>query len=430
MIFSLLLFFMPSFAFGAQESIVINEIAWMGTDVSTNNEWMELYNQTNSDINLNGWKLETQDGKLKVTLAGSIGAKGFFLLERTNDKTLPDVKADQIYAGALANSGEVLILKNQSGQEVDRVDASQGWPAGDGKTKETMQRSGDSWITAEGTPRKENHSGVASGAPLPQTSAPPQASSSPAASENSPQSKESTPAAPSDAAIAKQPFSVQPEPVKIVPEDRARWSRIYINEFLPNPKGADEQGEWIELYNDGESSVSLAGLLLDDDEGGSNPYHIPAGTTIAAKGFLVFPRAQTKIALNTAGDAVRLMTPGGSVLARVSYVNAKEDEAAAYDIAKNAFFWTKHPTKGAQNTLTAKIVTADTKGGAHQANTVNSPDALPSMNVNDLNANASAQNHTQGSSSSDTSGWLVWGAVLLCGVGAALAWKKWGKAEL
>ena len=55
----------------------------------------------------------------------------------------------------LSNSGEYLVLKSASGEIVDSVDASAGWPAGDLASKQTMQWSAD-WITATGTPRAMN----------------------------------------------------------------------------------------------------------------------------------------------------------------------------------------------------------------------------------------------------------------------------------
>jgi hypothetical protein len=51
--------------------VVINEVAWSGTACSTYDEWIELYNNTGSPIDLNGW-----------TLQGTIPAHGSYLLER------------------------------------------------------------------------------------------------------------------------------------------------------------------------------------------------------------------------------------------------------------------------------------------------------------------------------------------------------------
>ena len=136
----------------ASSSVQINEIAWMGTSASANAEWIELYNPSSNPIDLKGWKLSATDGSPNVTLSGTISGNGYFLLERTSDDTLPNITANQIYSGALSNSGEHLQLIDATGAVVDDVDGSSGWPAGDDTTKNTMQRNGSSWITAAPTP--------------------------------------------------------------------------------------------------------------------------------------------------------------------------------------------------------------------------------------------------------------------------------------
>src|SRR5258707_13887588 len=72
----------------AQESparqVVLNEIAWMGTLASANDEWIELVNNTSSAINLTGWTLTAADGTPSIVLSGGIPAGGYFLLERTD----------------------------------------------------------------------------------------------------------------------------------------------------------------------------------------------------------------------------------------------------------------------------------------------------------------------------------------------------------
>ncbi|MBI2639339.1 MAG: lamin tail domain-containing protein [Candidatus Sungbacteria bacterium] len=148
----------------ALASVVISEVAWMGTGVSTADEWVELKNDAGSPVDLSGWRLEWRGGEYGLTINSDkcantvLSAGGYFLLERTNDDTVPNVAADCIYTGALSNSGEVLILKNDIGAAVDQVDASAGWPAGDNTTKETMQRVSSGWITAVSTPRAANAS--------------------------------------------------------------------------------------------------------------------------------------------------------------------------------------------------------------------------------------------------------------------------------
>lgn len=136
--------------------VYVSEIAWMGTLEDANAEWIELYN-TGESIDLTGWTLAASDGQPSIALAGSIPGGGFFLLERTDDDTVPHVSADQLYTGAMGNAGEVLTLTNAAGVEVDRVDGAGEWAiGGDNTTKYTLQKQGGSWITAEGTPRSPN----------------------------------------------------------------------------------------------------------------------------------------------------------------------------------------------------------------------------------------------------------------------------------
>ncbi|MBI4771237.1 MAG: lamin tail domain-containing protein, partial [Chloroflexi bacterium] len=65
-------------------TVVINEVAWAGTDASSADEWIELYNPGASPVALAGWQL-SDGGDLNITFpAGAvIEAGGFFLLERT-----------------------------------------------------------------------------------------------------------------------------------------------------------------------------------------------------------------------------------------------------------------------------------------------------------------------------------------------------------
>lgn len=147
--------------FFIRANVVINEVAWMGTAVSANDEWIEIYNNGAMDVDLSGWVLTAADGAPDINFSSAankiIPAGGFFLLERTDDTTVPNIAADLIYAGALSNDGEILILKNESGAEVDRVGAQDSWPAGDNVTKQTMQRlANGNWITATATPKSIN----------------------------------------------------------------------------------------------------------------------------------------------------------------------------------------------------------------------------------------------------------------------------------
>lgn len=142
----------------AQSEVVINEIAWMGTEKSHYDEWIELYNP-GSTIDLEGWILKAEDGSPEIHLKGEIKEQAFFILERTDDDTLPDIEKNQIYTGGLHDQGENLKLIDDQGRVVDQVESELGWKAGNKAEHKTMERDSQGWHTSreqEGTPNRPN----------------------------------------------------------------------------------------------------------------------------------------------------------------------------------------------------------------------------------------------------------------------------------
>lgn len=148
------------FPLTASAAVVINEIAWMGTAVSSADEWIELRNLTSEPVDLSGWTLASDDGSPSIALSGTLVPNGYFLIERTDDESVPGIAADLVapFGNGLSNTGEILRLRDASGAVVDTVDGSGNWAqiGGDNATKETAQRTASGWTTAPGTPRAEN----------------------------------------------------------------------------------------------------------------------------------------------------------------------------------------------------------------------------------------------------------------------------------
>jgi len=153
------LMFLPQLTFGA---VRVSEISWMGNTDSSTNEWIELANDGGESISLAGWVLEATDGSPSISLSGSISAEEYFLIERTDDDSVPDITADLIapFGNGLSNSGETLRLKDGGGNIVDEVVGTDAWAniGGDNETKATAQRTSLGWITATPTPRSANAS--------------------------------------------------------------------------------------------------------------------------------------------------------------------------------------------------------------------------------------------------------------------------------
>lgn len=88
--------------------IVINEIEQNPYGTDAGNEWVELYNPTTSDVNLDGWKLSTTHGiTVTVTLCGTIPANGYFVYTHTEQW--------------LDNEDESVTLRDPSLNEIDRT---------------------------------------------------------------------------------------------------------------------------------------------------------------------------------------------------------------------------------------------------------------------------------------------------------------------
>jgi len=114
-------------------SLIISEIAWGGTAASPTHEWIELYNPGGLPVDLADWRLAADDGDPNILLDGTIPAGGFFLLERTDDKTVLDLTANLIFSSptGLSDSGEVLRLFAPDDSLVDGANLDGGgWSAG------------------------------------------------------------------------------------------------------------------------------------------------------------------------------------------------------------------------------------------------------------------------------------------------------------
>lgn len=132
--------------------------------------------------------------------------------------------------------------------------------------------------------------------------------------------------------------------------DQGKNHHISISELLPNPKGKDQDGEWIELYNYGEDVAYLNGWFLDDEEGGSKPYALEE-LVLQPKEYAVINRSTSGIQLNNSEDSVRLIGPDGSEVDGVRYLNVPGEDFSFARNAEMLWEWTLNPTKGLQNII-------------------------------------------------------------------------------
>lgn len=144
--------------------VVINEVAWMGTAAEPSDEWIELYNPNDAPVDVAGWTMvSTTDATFHLVLKGSISARGYYLIERTDDKPVSDIPADLIgsFGNGIKDPGWQISLKDAQGNTQDSLDCSGGWYAGSKATRASMERisadisgsTASSWATNNGTIR-------------------------------------------------------------------------------------------------------------------------------------------------------------------------------------------------------------------------------------------------------------------------------------
>jgi Lamin Tail Domain/Divergent InlB B-repeat domain len=156
----------PSDVSSSEGAIIFNEIAWMGSVSSSNAEWMEIKNNSTSDLSLSGWEVTDRSGKIKIVFSAgdTIPAGGLLLLSRGSGGGTVSTANGKIYSGDLANSGDTLAIIDPQCDASDYLDASDGWPGGNNTTKQTLERDADGigWHTSAlpgGTPDAENSAG-------------------------------------------------------------------------------------------------------------------------------------------------------------------------------------------------------------------------------------------------------------------------------
>ncbi len=289
----------PQVAQAPAMSVIINEIAWSGTQANANAEWIELYNPGAVDVNLTGWSLQAIDGTPNITLSGTIVAGGYYLLERTADTTVSDIAADLIYTGALSNTVEVLELRDNTNTIVDT--ANQGgtaWYAGDVANSYSMERTGvvadgpTAWVTnvgivrngldangnpINGTPRQQNWAATVTATPSPTNTA--------------------TPTITSTATVTSTitaTGTITPTRTPTLPASSASALDVLINEVAWMGTSAQRSNdEWIELYNTHPTAVNLDGWKLTIEDS-TNPEtdlaNFGPGDTLPASGFFLLAR--------------------------------------------------------------------------------------------------------------------------------------------
>jgi len=292
----------------AWADVVINEVFPNPDGSDGGYEYVELYNNGAESVDLSGWELQAGTSSLstKFVLPGGTSiAPGAFLVLGENLVTDADIVTDTLSLGNAGSSGDIVALANAGGTVLDTV--VYGPNNDDGFTD-------DAGGTAAPAPTPGSGQAIGrvpDGVDTQDSSADFEVLSAPTPGESNAGPPPSCDLA--DAAVG-----------------------MVINEFLPDPEGADGGQEWVELYNDGGSAVDLSGWRV---QAGTSNFGdaavLPEDTFLPASGFLLVGGSDVGIRdvdltgslanASSNADAVRLVDCVGTPVDTVVYGQPNED---------------------------------------------------------------------------------------------------------
>jgi predicted RecA/RadA family phage recombinase len=154
-------------------TVVINEVAWMGTECSAYDEWVELYNMTESPVDIADWSFYGIHSGECLNVSEFAVATGESTVIAAGDYLILGNSFDIFNSGAtvhlattavqLTNTGGQIILYDAAdcaGDIVDIAGTGGEWPAGRVDPYITMERiwaslcgnNAYNWADFEGTP--------------------------------------------------------------------------------------------------------------------------------------------------------------------------------------------------------------------------------------------------------------------------------------
>lgn len=360
---------------------VISEVMWMGSDLSTADEWVEIACLGTSDCNLSGWTFTSlkSTGEEAVVIsfltgavipAGDVRVLSHYAAAASRLLSEPWITTSSM---SLPNSKLLLRLRDAAGSVRDEVDDGIGNPFAGGNPsggpKASMERIDlnapgnvlENWRTASvssgfkeglpifGTPGElsldrgregslSSSSSDSSASSLSsdsffssQTSLTSSTSSSSnSGSSLSSESSSSLDYARDDTAVSSA--SLISSASSAFSASSASSLSVFITEVLANPIGADTD-EWIEIGNLGAEPVDIAGWILDDGNS-SAIYHIlprsGSGFLLAPGEHWSFRKSVTALPLDNSGERVSLMN-GSQLIDAWEYAQTAEEVSFGRD---------------------------------------------------------------------------------------------------
>jgi len=390
-------------------TVIISELAWAGSTLSAQDEWIELENVSGDDVDISDWILtkdtETESEMITIPPETTMLAGAFFVISNYGmEESVLNIEPELVDTSVTLSNSKLLIkLYDSTDQLMDTAGDGGNPPAGSNSEKISMERDEDlqGWHDAiEAINLDPDVSDLASpGASNSEVRLPPTITSvSPVSGvageqlvieeivgENFSENGVEVKLIQNDKEIVAANVSVTSETTidyaefEIGDNDTGVWTLevtnpdgqkgnlasaitieepepdwdtnplVRINEVYPRP-GTSTNDEFIELINLSDKVVNLNGWSIDDVVGkGSSPFELD-GLTLPAKGYLTLYKTQTKITLNDSGDEVHLLMPTGIELDVIEYNSAPKAQSWSKGVGN--WNWTTTPTPNGNNVFT------------------------------------------------------------------------------
>lgn len=286
--------------------VIISEVLPNPSTDESADEFIELYNQSTTAVDLTGWLLSDATTKTYM-LSGTISAQHHLVVYRSDTGI------------ALNNGGDSVELYHPDGVLTDAVE----YDASAADDVSYALNNKDKWLwTTTPTPARTNII----------TTIDEETENN---SDTTEQSEDDlTDEDNDDSDNSDAPYQLS--------------DYIQLSELLPDPSGSDATDEWIELVNTGTQPVDIYGweVTVGDDS-----YLLKEVTQIASNSYLLLPVTETNLSLNNSGETVTLIDPMGEAMDSVTYVDAPTGQS--YSNSVGGWQWTVTLTPGEVNVISA-----------------------------------------------------------------------------
>ena len=327
--------------------------------LTTGSQFVSLYNNTNSDIDMSTVQLayynyyDLTSPKLTtsrfIPLSGKLASHQYYVVSEGVMSICYKMTVSTDSLGFSTTAGTVQVIQNGPSNVLDSIAYSKtavttpasmpsvwqlptasgsfmqrAWVEGVSKTP------GDAWINVSSNPLDncDLQTQIAASA---------------------------TPSVPTPTAAPQKVTVVKAEAEKAAPNSNLGLVAPELTELLPNPGApqSDDADEFIELYNPNDSIFSLKDYRIEAGTTYSRGHTFKEGS-LQPKSYTALMITDTNLQLSNGEGQVRLLSPDATVISETpGYEDAPDGES--WSLVSDSWQWSETPTPGAANSSDVKV---------------------------------------------------------------------------